>query len=88
MFWNIIGNNYKALGEYPQAEASYKTAFAMVPNRIYPLYLLMNLHRDAGRSAEALTMARRVADFTPKVESPATNQMQEEARSFIRDLPD
>lgn len=84
MFRNIIGNNYKALGNYDDAEAHYKAAFAAVPNRLYPLYLLMKLYSEAGRDGEAADMARRIVGFTPKVESPATNQMKDEAETVLQ----
>ena len=83
MFFNIIGNNYKELGDYGAAEESYAAAFAIVPNRLYPLFLLMNLYKDSGQHAKAREIAKRIIEFRPKVESSATKQMREEAGELI-----
>ena len=82
MFWNVMGNNSLALGKYREAEERYKHAFYMVPNRLYPLYLLAQLYHTEGDTMRFLDMADRVEKFLPKVESANTEQL----RSVIREL--
>ncbi len=82
MFYNIMGNNYRSLGEYARAEAMYEKAFSVLPNRLYPLYLLTKLHHERSDSLKTVQAARRVLEFVPKVESPATREMQEEIRAL------
>lgn len=83
MFWNIMGKNHDALGEHSEAERAYLQAHFRIPDRIYPLYLLALHYRASEQEAEALATARRVADYTPKIESAQTRKMQEEMRGLL-----
>lgn len=78
MFWNVMGNNSLALGKYREAEGRYKHAFYMVPNRMYPLYLLAKLYHAEGDTAKFLDMADKVDSFIPKVESQNTKRLRDE----------
>lgn len=78
MFWNVMGNNSLALGKYREAEERYKHAFYMVPNRMYPLYLLAKLYHAEGDTAKFLDMADKVDTFVPKVESINTKRLRDE----------
>ena len=53
MFYVIMGNNYKDMNYFDLAEQSYKKAFAIMPNRLYPLYKLMLLYNDNGKEYKA-----------------------------------
>lgn len=80
MFWNVMGNNSLAMGRYEEAEERYIHAFLMVPNRMYPLYLLANLYYAEGDTALFRDMAKKVEYFVPKVESIRTERMRKEVR--------
>jgi len=82
MFYNVMGNNYKSLGLFKEAEASYKRAYYGVPNRLYPLYLLSKLYYDTGQSEEFYIYSDKVLNFDPKVVSPATREMKSEIREL------
>lgn len=83
MFWNVMGNNSLAQGKYREAEERYKHAFFMVPNRLYPLYLLAKLYHTEGDTVRFLDMADRVVEtFIPKVESANTEQLRAEIREL------
>lgn len=82
MFWNVMGNNYLAMGMYRKAEECYKEAFYMVPNRLYPLYLLAKLYYLEGNTDCFFMMSDKVESFIPKVESVNTDLLKTE----IRDL--
>ena len=83
MFWNVMGNNSLALGKYREAEERYKHAFYMVPNRLYPLYLLAKLYHTEADTVRFLDMADRVLEtFIPKVESANTEQLRAEIREL------
>jgi tetratricopeptide (TPR) repeat protein len=75
MFWNMLGNNSLEQGNYLEAEARYKTAFYMVPNRLYPLYLLAKLYYTEGDSLRFIEMTDKLESFVPKVESANTERM-------------
>jgi len=66
MFWNVMGNNSLALWKYREAEDRYKHAFYMVPNRLYPLYLLAKLYHEEGDTAKFMYMAEKIASFPQK----------------------
>lgn len=78
MFWNIMGNNSVGLGNYDEAEQLYIHAFHMIPNRLYPLYLLARLYDAECDTARFLDMAERVETFKPKVESIRTERLRAE----------
>jgi len=83
MFYNVIGSNYKELGDVIYAEKNYLYAFEILPNRIYPLYLLMKLYADTGQQDRALEMAQKVIDFIPKVDSHVVRDMKNEAKELF-----
>ena len=76
MFWNVMGNNSLALGRYREAEERYKHAFYMVPNRLYPFYLLAKLFEDEGDVARLKRMSDEVECFVAKVESGNTDKLR------------
>ncbi len=82
MFYNVMGNNYKSLGLFKEAEASYKRAYYGVPNRLYPLYLLAKLYYDTGQHEEFYIYSDKVLNFDPKVISPATREIKSEIREL------
>lgn len=82
MFWNVMGNNSLAQGKYREAEERYKHAFYMVPNRLYPLYLLAKLYHTEGDTVKFLDMADKVETFIPKVESVNTERLRNEIREL------
>ena len=86
MFHVIMGNNYKALKAYREAEESYKTAFYMGPNKMYPLYQLLQLYIESGDEEDAQEAARRIVDFIPKVRSNATDEMQQFASEYLNNI--
>ena len=78
-----MGNNYKEMKHYDLAEKSYYKAFAVMPNRLLPFYQLMLLYKDSGDMKKATTMARRVIEMKPKIESRLTKEMKDKARDFL-----
>lgn len=85
MFYVVQGNNYCEMDLYVEAEKAYQKAFDVMPNRIYPLYRLMVIYEKENKTKQMVRMARRVADFSVKVTSPATSEMQKEAIRKIED---
>ena len=84
MFYVLMGNNYKDMKHYDMAEQAYQKAFSVMPNRLYPLYQLMMLYHDSGNIKKAKTMAKRVIEMKPKIESPATKDMKKKAKEILR----
>lgn len=83
MFYNLMGNNYLALGQVEKAEECYRRAYYILPNRHYPLYLLTKLYNETGQVEKARAMARCLLDKKPKVMSTAIREMQEYAEKIL-----
>ena len=80
MFYILMGNNYRDMQQSDYAETAYLKAFAIMPNRIYPLYQLMMMYHDNGETAKAKDAARRIIRMKPKIRSRATDEMKEKAK--------
>lgn len=85
MFYVLTGNNYKEMRQYELAEQAYKKAFAVMPNRLYPLYRLMLLYKEQGRQDDCVITAYMIANFKEKVTSEATNEMKGNAWWIIKE---
>lgn len=83
MFYNLIGNNYLALGDVEKAEEYYWKAYYTLPNRHYPLYLLAKLYHETGQDEKARSMARMLLDKKAKVASTAIREMQDYAKKIL-----
>lgn len=82
---NVMGSNYQALGMYDNAKEMYKRSMNRVPNRLYPVYLMVKLAvdpavNDIGLLKWAGERAHRVAI---KVDSPATHDMLREINDIL-----
>ena len=83
MFWNIMGNNYLALGQYGRSETAYLRGYYTCPNRIYPLYLLVKLGAAQGDSVKRNYYGRIMLGKRPKVASMAVDEMKFEIRKML-----
>ena len=83
MLYNIMGKNYQAMQEYELAEKSFRKAALIVPNRIYPYYLLMKMFVETGDKEKAIENANIVLTKEPKVQSTAVREMREEAKIVV-----
>jgi hypothetical protein len=78
MLYNVMGKNYQALKEYELAEQNFKKAINLVPNRLYPHYLLAKMYYEMGQKEKAEEETNIVMTKRPKVESRAVEEMREE----------
>lgn len=78
MFWNLIGRNAQDMGNSAEAERCYSKAFSMIPNRLYPLYLLAVLYHETGNAEKFSDMIEQIDGFKPKVESEVTRTLRKE----------
>jgi tetratricopeptide (TPR) repeat protein len=83
MLYNIMGRNKQALKKYTEAEQCFQRASYIVPNRIYPYYLLANLYLETGEIEKAKKMARVVLTKEPKTYSTAVKEMREKMKRII-----
>ena len=66
-----------------EAEACFRKAYDMVPNRLYPLYLLANLYFSTGEAEKGVAVAWQLLDQEPKVMSDAVREMKAEMKEKI-----
>lgn len=83
IFRVIAGKNYEATDDFRAAEEAYLHAHYMIPDRVYPLYLLTKLCFKSGQTEKARVYGQRVIGYTPKVESVQTREMQAEIRELL-----
>ncbi len=82
MLYNIMGKNYQALKAYEQAEVCFIQSTRIVPNRLYPFYLLTKLYHEMGSQEKVNEMADIVQTKEPKVHSRAVEEMREEVQEL------
>ena len=86
MFYNIIGKNLEAMGLYEEAEQAYLHAHYMVPQRLYPLTLLMRMHIRLGNNNEALRYGRMILDKPVNERHMTMLRLQSDARHCVDSL--
>lgn len=76
----MLAKNWQALKNYPQAESELLQAIAILPERIYPYYLLTKLYAepDFYQPVKLREVAKIVLTKEAKVESSAIREMREE----------
>lgn len=86
MFYNIMGKNYEGLKQYENAERCYIHAHYMVPSRIYPLILLMEMHVKIGNKAKALYYGNLVLKMPVNSKLSTMQKLHERARLCVDTL--
>lgn len=86
MFYNIMGKNYEGLNQYEAAEKCYIHAHYMVPSRLYPLILLMEMHVKTGNKAKALYYGNLVLKMPVNSKLSTMQKLHERARLCVDTL--
>ena len=87
MFYNVKGRNYHEMGKYREAEECYRNSIYLLPERIYPYYLLTKLYADPA-NYQPLKMRKAavaVLEKEPKVHSPAIEEMRAEVKTILKE---
>ncbi len=82
MFYNIIGKNHEALGDYELSERNYIHAHNMVPSRLYPYILLMEMKERQGNTEQALAYARKALSLPVNERNMSMRDLHERARKY------
>lgn len=88
MFYNIMGRNLEAMGLYEEAEKAFIHAHHMVPQRLYPLTLLMRMHIRLGNNNEALRYGKNILDKPVNERHRTMLRLQTDARHCVDSLSD
>lgn len=78
-----IGDSYLNIKEYDLAENAYENAINMVPNRLYPKYLLLKLYIQNGQAEKADSAANIISNTKLKINSPATDSIRSYANQWL-----
>jgi tetratricopeptide (TPR) repeat protein len=85
MLYNVMGRNRQAMHDYPAAERCFRYAADLVPNRLYPHYLLAKLYQATDRPELMRASAERLLAQTPKVPSRAVEEMRAEMQELLQE---
>jgi tetratricopeptide (TPR) repeat protein len=80
MLYNVYGKNCQVLNNFSEAECAFKKAYDLVPNRIYPLYLLAKLYTQVGNPESARRISDKVFNHKVLVPSRAIEEMKDSLR--------
>ena len=85
MIGYMIAKNLQATGHYAEAERKLLRTIQVLPERIYPYYLLAKLYAAPGfyQPDKLREAAQVVFKHKPKVENTATREMREEIKKLI-----
>ena len=86
MFHNIIGKNYEAMEDYGNAEKEYLKSHYMVPSRLYPLTLLMDMYIRQGRTADAETVGKKIMSMSVNPRNLTMVRLKEETEGKLDSL--
>ena len=86
MIHYMAAKNEQSMGNYQKAEDLLLHAIDMLPERIYPYYLLTKLYSEPGffQKDKFLKAANAVLEKEPKVKSTAIREMREEVKILIQ----
>ncbi len=86
MFRNMIGKCYQALGDFIAAEKEYNRAHFMVPSRLYPHILLMEMYVLNGKYEEAMNVGHRIISTPVNVDNQNMVDLRLRAQSCMDTL--
>lgn len=78
-----LGDSYKALDKFEEAEAAYILASDMLPERFFPKYLLAVFYEETNRPKHAIPIARELLYKDPKISSTAVNEIKQEMERIL-----
>lgn len=81
----MIAKNRQSSGDYREAESELLQAIEILPERLYPYYLLAKLYAEPGfyQPDKLRAAAEAVLTKEPKVKSTAIREMREEIKKIL-----
>jgi O-antigen ligase len=83
ILYTTLGDNYKALKQYKQAEFAYQYASAMSPSKLYSLHLLAELYDETSQKEKATAIAKKIKAKKIKVHSKTIEEIRVEMQQII-----
>ncbi|MCR9013343.1 O-antigen ligase family protein [Gabonibacter chumensis] len=86
MIYNLIGKNYQAKKQFHRAEYYFLKAHYLVPNRLYPLFLLAHLYQEMELPEKAFQTAQQVINADVKINSTATKEIKFKMKQLAKNI--
>lgn len=88
MIYNIIAKNYQSSGNYLEAERWLQRSVNLLPEGLYPYYLLTKLYAepDFYQPEKMRYMGGMVLNKEPKVQSTAIKEMRQEVKKLLKSI--
>lgn len=85
MIYYVTAKNEQLMGNYLKAENLLLYAINMLPERIYPYYLLTKLYSEPTffQEDKFINAANAVLSKVPKVDNSAVREMREEVKTLM-----
>lgn len=81
-----MAKNHIALGNFEAAEAELWKAHWLVPSRIAPLWMLMRLYADSGRTEKAIETGRTIQQMPVYADNPDMLSLHDKAMALLNEL--
>ena len=78
-----LGNCHKELENYKEAENYYQLVENIIPNRMYPKYMLAKLYQKSGNMKKLSFKANEILNMKIKVNSAAIIEMQDKVKKIL-----
>ncbi|MCS3732311.1 O-antigen ligase family protein [Mucilaginibacter dorajii] len=79
-----LGEAYANLDNYSEGEKAFKNSIDLMPNRMYPKYLLFKMYLKSQQAIKSKLLAREILTMPIKIESAATIEMKTEVYSYLK----
>lgn len=84
--YTTMATNHIALGHFEAAEAELWKAHWLVPGRIAPLWMLMRLYADSGRTEKAIETGRTIRQMPVYADNPDMLSLHDKAMALLNEL--
>lgn len=84
--YNLMGENYKSIGNLMAARDAYQEAVNTVPSHMYSRYKIVGLLMDMEHKDEARELANEILNMKEKVPSVAVREIKDEMRQIVKEL--
>ncbi|PXX30682.1 O-antigen ligase [Arenibacter sp. ARW7G5Y1] len=81
---NVLGNCYKEIEDYKNAEICYQRSINMVPGSFRSHYLLLKMYSDNNQMENAVNVANRILNLKVTVPSETTFEIINGAKNFLK----
>lgn len=78
-----LGKGYQQIEKYDLAEKAYLQSINMIPNRMFPRYLLAKMYLQKQDTIKAKEIAKQIINMKVKVPSEKTKNMLNEMRQLL-----